>query len=158
VGSPLWDRLRKELKERLQDQLRRQLGPEVIHQLRVQLRTPLWDQLGDKLGSHLWGHLPKPAYTPWWGQQDIFWFAPFDFGARIGARYTADAADRLDILREISASCMWWYPRDRAIIACERPALIERDAQGRLHNRSGPAVLFRDGLELHALNGRPVPA
>jgi hypothetical protein len=158
IGAPLWDHLRQDLKGQLQDHLLHHLGPDVAHQLRARLRTPLWDQLGDKLGNQLWERLHKPAYTPWWGQQDIYWFAAFDFAAWLGARYPKDVANRLDIQREISASCMWWYPRDGVIVACERPARVERDAEGRLHSEIGAAVLFRDGLELHVLHGAQAPA
>ena len=53
---------------------------------------------------------------------------------------------------------MWWYPCDGAIIACNRPAEIHKDEQGRLHNESGPAVMFRDGWTVHYVHGVSVPA
>lgn len=39
----------------------------------------------------------------------------------------------------------------------ERPAVIARNASGQLHRTDGPAVEFRDGWGVHALNGVRVP-
>ena len=67
--------------------------------------------------------------------------------------YQPAAADKLDIMHEIGLSCMWWYPRDGLIIACERPASVAFDTTFRLHNEAGPAVEFRDGWKVYAVHG-----
>ena len=113
------------------------------------LRDSLWDSLRD---SKI-----KAQLTYWWGQQDIYWIGFYKFCADLGVQYEASAADRLDIMHEISMSCMWWYPRDGVIIACERPLAVNFDERERLHNDAGPAVEFRDGWKLYRVHGVDVP-
>jgi hypothetical protein len=42
-------------------------------------------------------------------------------------------------------------------MVCERPKIIRRDEQGRLHREDGAAVSFRDGWGVHAWHGVRVP-
>jgi hypothetical protein len=60
-------------------------------------------------------------------------------------------------MHEIGLSCMWWYPRDGLIIACERPLAVHFDERGRLHNDAGAAVEFRDGWKIYAVHGVRMP-
>jgi len=46
-----------------------------------------------------------------------------------------------------------WWAFARAAILCDRPAVAHRDGQARLHNDKGPAVIFRNGVELFAWHG-----
>lgn len=114
--------------------------------------------LRDSLGASLGGSQIQPHYSYWWGQQDLYWVAYYRVAARMGVQFETSAADRLDIMEEIGRSCMWWYPRDGIIIACDRPAAVHMDDQHRLHCEDGPAVLFRDGWSVHAVHGVRVPA
>ena len=52
---------------------------------------------------------------------------------------------------------MWW-PNSGFIVASERPALILRDAEGRLHADVGKAILYRDGAGMYAWHGTEYPA
>jgi len=44
------------------------------------------------------------------------------------------------------------------VLASERPVLLTLDGDGRLHNEKGPALVYRDGFAVYALNGVRVPA
>ena len=60
-------------------------------------------------------------------------------------------------MQEIAESAGWiWVYRSFCILT-ERPVELHRDAQGRLHNESGPAVLYRDGFGVWAWHGVRVP-
>ena len=154
LGDSLWASLGDSLGDSLRASLRDSLGASLGDSLRASLR--------DSLGASLWASLRdsqiEAQYTYWWGQQDLYWIALYRFGAEIGVQYEADAADRLDIMREIGMSCMWWYPRDGLIVACDRPSAVHFDERERLHNDNGPAVSFRDGWNIYAVNGVRVPA
>ena len=170
LGDSLGASLRASLWDSLGDSLRASLGDSLGDSLRASLRDSLGASLGDSLraslrdslGASLWASLRdsqiEAQYTYWWGQQDLYWIALYRFGAEIGVQYEADAADRLDIMREIGMSCMWWYPRDGLIVACDRPSAVHFDERERLHNDNGPAVSFRDGWNIYAVNGVRVPA
>lgn len=47
--------------------------------------------------------------------------------------------------------------RDIAILT-DRPTVMARDNQGRLHNPTGPAIEYADGFGVHAWHGTRVPA
>jgi hypothetical protein len=57
----------------------------------------------------------------------------------------------------IESAC-WWYPHKDFVMACERPVMIHRDAEGRWHDESGPAIAWPDGWGVHAIHGVRVPA
>ena len=75
----------------------------------------------------------------------------------IGVRLTSQTADLFRILHDLCESCMWAYTLRGAVIACDRPASINRDERGRLHNDTGPAMEFRDGWKIYAVHGVRVP-
>jgi len=50
-----------------------------------------------------------------------------------------------------------WWPFANAAILCDRPQDAYRDSEGRLHRDNGPAVKFRNGVELFARHGSWVP-
>jgi hypothetical protein len=58
----------------------------------------------------------------------------------------------------IAKSAGWWWPFTDAVILTERPELIERDMQGRLHAERGPAIRYRDGWSIYVWHGVRVPA
>ena len=169
LWDSIWDSLRDSLADSLQTSLQTSLQASLGDILGDNLRASLWDSLqislwaslGASLGVSLWDSLRdskiEPEFTYWWGQQDLYWVAYYRFFLEIGVDYKQPAVDGLDIMNEIGMSCMWWYPRDGMVIACERPSAIHVDERGRLHNDSGPAVLFRDGWAIHAIHGVRVP-
>jgi len=53
--------------------------------------------------------------------------------------------------------CGPWWAFANAAILCDRPRIACRDEERRLHNPSGPAVVFRNGVELFAWHGSGVP-
>jgi len=53
---------------------------------------------------------------------------------------------------DIAINCGWWLPYKNVVIASEKPCEIHlRDK--RLHRDHGPAILYRDGYSVWALNG-----
>jgi hypothetical protein len=125
--------------------------------LQVSLRASLRDSLRDSLLASLGDSQIAPQATYWWGQQDLYWVALYKFCAQIGVSYSAETADGLDIMHEIGLSCMWWYPFDGMIVACERPSAVRFDDAERLHAETGPAIEFRDGWKIYKWHGTTVP-
>ncbi|HQT38911.1 MAG TPA: hypothetical protein PK231_05755, partial [Acidocella sp.] len=151
------DSLGASLRNGLRPDLRGGLGESLGRSLRDNLRDSLEGGLADSLGASFQDAQIKNRYTNWWGQQDLYWVAFYQFCQEIGIKYDADAADGLDIMHEIGLSCMWWYPYDGLIVACERPLAIRMDERERLHNETGPAVEFRDGWKVYSIHGTRVP-
>ena len=55
------------------------------------------------------------------------------------------------------AECGWWWPFEGAVILTERPTQLHMDSEGKLHNPSGPAVLYPDGFSVYAWHGVRIP-
>ena len=58
---------------------------------------------------------------------------------------------------EIARSSGMWWPFESAAILCDRPSEIHVNERGVPHRVDGPAVMFRDGWEVYAWNGKAVP-
>ena len=157
VAASLWASLRASLWASLWASLRASLGDSLRDSLRDSLWASLWAILGASLAASLRDSKITVKSTCWWGQQDLYWIAFYKFCAEIGVKYNSDAADKLDIMNEIGLSCMWWYSFDGLIIACERPSVVALNTRGVLHNDTGPAIAFRDGWKIYAVNGHRVP-
>lgn len=65
--------------------------------------------------------------------------------------------ERFTIDEDLVTSCgyVWWH-KDVAIIS-DRPSLIKRDDQHRLHNEVGPSIAYRDGWEHWHWHGVMIP-
>lgn len=51
------------------------------------------------------------------------------------------------------ANVSWVWPLEDLCIFCDFPKQINRDADGNLHNETGPSVEYRDGVKMWDLNG-----
>ncbi|MEU8269045.1 DUF6745 domain-containing protein [Sphaerisporangium sp. NPDC049002] len=143
LGVRLWDRLRDQLKSRLWDQL--------WNGLRGRLRGQVLGHLNDRSSSepclYVWGALGV------WG--DAYWIALYTCALRVALM---DADERLDALAEVTRLVGWWFPLDGAAVLCERPLLVRRDEDHRLHSATGPALAWPDGSAVYAWHGTRVPA
>jgi hypothetical protein len=119
---------------------------------------------GDSLADGPGTRRVQPIPTRFWGQMDGYWIAFYRYcQAVLGVPYSPDDADRLNILDDIGQSCGLWYPFEGAVIACDRPNIIQmaenprRLGTYRLHATDGPALQFRDGWTIYAWHGVRVP-
>jgi hypothetical protein len=104
---------------------------------------------GEKVDSSAW-HWPN-----FYGSQDgyywnLSWYETMrDLGieeaARLNPWFTA--------ARNVGWCWLYW---DVAIIT-DRPTILKVDDQGRLHCPDGPAVSYKDGLEVYAWHGTRIP-
>lgn len=62
-----------------------------------------------------------------------------------------------DGIQQVAESAGWIWVYHSFCILTERPTQLHRDPQGRLHNESGPAVMYRDGFGVWAWHGVRVP-
>jgi hypothetical protein len=95
--------------------------------------------------------------TSFWGQQDNYWVAHYEFCRKLGVKYDAEAEKKLKLRHEDVHSCNWWYPFEKAVIAVDRPRVCKLE-NGVIHSENGRAVEYRDGWGIYALHGVVVPA
>jgi hypothetical protein len=75
------------------------------------------------------------------------------FGLKMGVVLDDRLSEGLRGWEDVARSCGWWFPRRGAVILCDRPSVIAKDDEGRLHRGDGPALAFRDGYGLWAIHG-----
>src|SRR3990167_5752579 len=129
------------------------------------LESSLRSSLKSSLESSLWSSLRSSGVeyisTSFWGQMDAYWIAYYLFCRDVlGVKYDAEKSRHLDLWRDVTQSCGWWWCYENYVIICERPAVVNmepHDGAERLHCEDGPAVVFRDGWSVYAIHGIVVP-
>ncbi len=88
-------------------------------------------------------------------------------GGQFWCGWTAYATFVRDILKvdvpvgpreDTDTSCGWWWPHKQFCVVSDRPDLIRRDAEGRLHSENTPALRWRDGWGIYVWHGVRIPA
>jgi hypothetical protein len=82
----------------------------------------------------------------------LYWLAWLKFGIDIGVEVEKEKSEWLNALIEVSDSG-WWWPFEGAVVLTERPTVLNRDAQNRLHCENGPATMYDDGWGVWAHHG-----
>lgn len=89
--------------------------------------------------------------SPWW---DCYWVALYR-QASIISDVTIDP--RLTSIAEVLENTGRWWPMVGVSVISDRPTLISRDAQGRLHSEDGPSLEYSDGYAVWSWHGTLVP-
>jgi hypothetical protein len=59
---------------------------------------------------------------------------------------------------DTDSSCGWWWPHKDFVVVSDRPCILERDARGRLHGETGPAIALRSAEATTSTDGSKVTA
>jgi hypothetical protein len=135
VGATVHDTVRDTVRDTVGDpnELRRAIGEAI---------GKVWSQRWHwRFGGRLW-----PAWDAW----RSFFVDVCDLDlAEAKEHYAAWMA---------AQSAGWWWPFKDFAMVCDTPEVIARDANGRLHAETGPAVRFRDGWSIYCWHGMRIPA
>jgi hypothetical protein len=93
------------------------------------------------------------AESRFYGAHWCAWEVFFDFGAKVTKPYPKEDQEKLDAWLLQSEHCFWWWGFQNAVMLSDRPTQLHVDTQGRLHNETGPAMLFSDGFSLYSYHG-----
>ena len=63
----------------------------------------------------------------------------------------------LDIMKRLCDNSGFHYVYDKFAVICDKPKIISLNEDGEVHNETGPAILYRDGFAIYAINGHIVP-
>lgn len=103
-------------------------------------------------GKRLQRYARDQISTAIWAQYDADWMAFYDFFNFL------ECTKPLQGLQLVAKSAGWWWAFDQFVVLTERPRIIKRDNQGRLHSLEGPALQYPDGDAIYAVQGTRVPA
>jgi hypothetical protein len=148
--------------------------PEAALRSGVPLRTVLTEGLldalrrdvRDRIAGPIRAEVAQPPGLVWYGQFEADWVAYYDVLQQTGdVSCTAEELAQLELWAVLARSCGWWWPREESCVLTERPVEIRTEpisgsayGEVRLHNATGPAVVFADGWTVHAWHGTRVPS
>ena len=89
------------------------------------------------------------------GPRELSWLGVYEFMRNV-LGLKAETAE-LAGLTQVAANAGWLQPHERTCWLAERPDLLRRDAQDRLHEARGPALRFPDGWSVFAWKGVEIP-
>ena len=86
------------------------------------------------------------------GIHDAYWLGFYAFFAR-ECGLIEETKEVTGLIHLAEAGCGWWWPFEKAVILTERPVLLRRDEEHRLHCEDGPALAYADGFAVYAWHG-----
>lgn len=166
VGTSIWgsivtnfgDNLKASLGSSLKDNFAARLIDNIGVSIGDSLMGNLWRHLGDKLRASLWNTYGDDLYFHFWGSHESYWPAYYAWPENLRDIYSKEDRIKLGYWLDLSRSCGWWEPYENVVVACERPSVYRFDDSGLLHCEDGPAIVCRDGWEVHCWHGTNVPS
>ena len=149
-GKEVWAQVGAQVRAQVGAQVRAQVWDQVWAQVRDQVGDQVWDQVRDQV----WDQAYRNSYHgAFWAN----WVAFVSFFRDV-MNWNDPVLDRFEIEESLVRSCGWTWWHENVLAISDRPQLISRDAQGRLHRANGMAIAYRDGWGFHAWHGLRVPA
>ncbi|MHB8085777.1 MAG: DUF6745 domain-containing protein, partial [Dehalococcoidia bacterium] len=71
--------------------------------------------------------------------------------------WDGNTLQKFSIYEDLVSSCGWTWWHENVLAISDRPELIKRDAQGRLHSLVGHAIHYRDGWGFSCWHGVVIP-
>ena len=138
VRGQVWDQVGGQVWDQVGGQVRDQVGDQVWGQV--------WDQVGGQVGDQVWNN--------WiYGSHDAAWLSYYDF---FRTECNLSCCDSILPFIALAQNCGWCLPFQGLVIASEKPDSVAI-TDGVLHCETGPAIHYRGGFGVWALNGRRMP-
>src|SRR4029077_7100355 len=126
-------------------QVRAQVGAQVGAQVRAQVRA----QFGAQVGAQVWGQVGAQVvaqvrdavWNNYGGSFWANWCAYFSF-IRDVLELRHPVFERFEIDEQLTKSCGWVWWHENVLAISDRPAVLHRDARGRLHCETGPSIAY----------------
>jgi len=145
VGAQVWDQVR--------DQVGAQVGDQVGNQVGAQVR----DQVGDQVRDQVWDQLRDAPHNSLYAQHDAGFGAWVTFFRDV-CGWENETLEKFEVTETLIKSCGWTWWHENVLVMSDRPSVLNRDEQNRLHCETGPSIAYRDGWALHHWHGTSVPA
>jgi hypothetical protein len=173
VGDQVWaqvwdqvgDQVRAQVRDQVGDQVRDQVGDQVRAQVGAQVRAQVWDQVGAQVGAQVGDQVwassfaaAKDGYNNY-GINNLWWsdFAAWVTYFRDVCGWENEVLEKFEITERLVKSCGWTWWHQNVLAISDRPSLINRDVNGRLHCENGPSIAYRDGWSLYHWHGVSIP-
>jgi hypothetical protein len=142
VRSQVWSQVESQVGAQVESQVRSQVWSQVESQVGAQVRSQVWSAVYNYRGGSLWA---------------AGWASSISFFRDV-CGWTDPVLERFEIDEALVKNCGWVWWHENVLAISDRPTVINRDEQGRLHSELGPSIAYRDGWQLHHWHGTSVPA
>ena len=96
------------------------------------------------------GNIKEAVSNQIFGYHEAGWLSYYEYMWKVVG---IKECSKLEGLIGLAMNCGWWAPYDKCVIFQHRHCELHTDEEHRLHNENGPAVLYRDGYSVWAING-----
>src|SRR5487761_502195 len=142
VRAQVDDQVRAQVYAQVDDQVRAQVGAQVYAQVGAQVYAQVGAQVDDQVGAQVDDRLKNWYAGRIAGQHWAGWYSYFAAMAELGVK---NLEPLLEGQCEVGKNAGWWWAYRGFAVVTDRPAVLCRDALGRLHAEHGPAIAYRDG-------------
>ena len=160
VGDQVGDQVRDQVGDQVGAQVRAQVGDQVWDQVRdqvwAQVGAQVWAQVGDQVRDQVGDQeMEYQSFSGYGNIWDYGWVSFYDFFTQIGV---IDHEGFNQFKNVLLSGIYDMIQLNGYCIVSSLPKRIVRNASGRLHNPTGPAIEFADGYAQYYVNGRALPA
>lgn len=89
-----------------------------------------------------------------YGAHDAAWLSFYDTLRDLGI---PDIVAPMDGMMLVAKNAGWWWPLTDCVIVTDRPMMLNRDSEGRMHSDTQAAIAYGDGWSIWASHGVMVP-
>src|SRR5487761_613836 len=154
VRDQVYAQVYAQVDDQVDDQVRDQVDDQVYAQVYAQVDDQVDDQVYAQVGAQVDDRLKNWYAGRIAGQHWAGWYSYFAAMAELGVK---NLEPLLEGQCEVGKNAGWWWAYRGFAVVTDRPAVLCRDALGRLHAEHGPAIAYRDGWGFWAWHGRRVP-
>ena len=158
----VWDQVGAQVRAQVVEQVGAQVRAQVVAQVRAQVVDQVWDQVGaqvwDQVRAQAWDQAKEGVnnygYDALWGTGFASWVSFF----RDVCGWEDPLLEKFSVLETLVKSCGWTWWHQNVLAISDRPRVISRDNENRLHCETGPSIAYPDGWSLFHWHGVSVPA
>ena len=127
------------------------VGASVAASVWASVGDSVWDSVWVSVGASVGASVRDSVRASVYGQHDAGWLSFHDFLSEVcGLEFETK---KLTGLWLVAKNAGWFLPHEKICWISERPTVLRRNDDGRLHCESGMALAYPDGWGIYALNG-----
>jgi hypothetical protein len=156
VESQVWSQVRSQVWSQVESQVESQVWSQVWSQVQSQVWSQVGSQVWSQVRSQVESQVKDSYYNLYGGAFWTGWCAVISFYRDV-LKLESPVLANFQYFETLTKSCgyVWWH--EDVLVISDRPQVIRRDQNNRLHSTVGASIVYRDGWELYYVHGVAVP-
>lgn len=162
VRDKIWTHTKNKIDRQLDEYVSREVASKIYALSDTYIRNQIWNGTWDSIQDHFQARVSRKIWEQIKNRvrpvtlDRINQRRTPSFYAALKALGLDDLVAPLQGIMRVSRSAGWWWAFEDSVVLSERPTVMNRDAQGRLHCDDGPSLSYRDGFAIYAVHGTRV--